>query len=450
MRDNERDGEGIKRFLLRGFLGSGALRICFTLLNLAIAIFLARALGPKGYGIYAFAYAQISLLAIPAQMGLPTLVMREVARYHLKKEWGNLKGILRRANQAVVIFSALLVMGAIVVVWFLNGGMITTQMETSAWALLLVPLISLGKIRAAALRGFNKVVLGQLPEMLFLPALLLLFICIALWQGNLTPPKAMGLHGLAAGFAFVIGLILLQRAIPLPLNHALPTYKTKDWFNSILPLSLISGMQVINSQAAIVILGFFASSEDVGLYRAAFQAANIVSLSLIAINAVIAPQITRLYHEDDKERLQRMVTWSARVILAVSLPLATILIFFGELILKLVFGDGYVDGSTVLIILCLGQLINAAMGSVSLLLNMTGHERDTAKGLMIAAISNILLNLILIPSFGIEGAAAATALSLAGWNILLNRQVKRRIGVDSSAFRIKIKRLNFISSHKDK
>ena len=109
-------GDSLRAFLLRGVLGSGVLKIFHTLLILATAILLARTLGPEGYGIYAFAYALATLIAIPAQMGLPTLVVREVARYQLKEEWGYLKGILRFSNQVVLGLAALLIFGAMLVI----------------------------------------------------------------------------------------------------------------------------------------------------------------------------------------------------------------------------------------------------------------------------------------------------------------------------------------------
>lgn len=426
-------GEGLRAFLIRGFLGSGALKVAHALLTLAVAIFLARELGPEGYGIYAFAFALVSLLAIPSQIGLPTLVVREVARYQLKAEWGYLRGLLSRANQAVLALSILFMLGAALVAWFLADVVDETELETFAWALLLVPLVALGNLRGAALRGLRKVVQGQLPEMLLRPALLLLFVGVTFALGGLTPSNAMALHVLAAILAFGAGVVMLLRAIPPQMHTASPAFETNAWIRSILPLSLISGMQVINSQTDIVMLGLLATNEDVGIYRIAIQGATLVSFSIAAINTVIAPQISRLYHSGDMTKLQRMVTLSARAILLTSLPLAAVLIFFGEPILGLVFGKEYSEGHVALAILCAGQLVNAVMGSVGYLLNMTGHEKDTAKGLMVAALSNIVLNLALIPLFGMEGAAVATAFSLAVWNILLYRQVKRRIGIDSSA-----------------
>lgn len=103
-------------------------------------------------------------------------------------------------------------------------------------------------------------------------------------------------------------------------------------------------------------------------------------------------------------------------VIALSLPVALGLIVFGKPILATVFGPEYAAGALALAILCVGQLLNAGFGSVGNILNMTGHERDTVLGVAIGAISNVALNLLLIPPLGIDGAAIAIAMSLLIWN----------------------------------
>jgi O-antigen/teichoic acid export membrane protein len=250
---------------------------------------------------------------------------------------------------------------------------------------------------------------------------------------TLTPALAMALHALAAFVAFVVGAVLLLRALPNPVRAATPTYNTRVWLASALPLSFIAGMQIINNQTDIVMLGLFTTAEDVGVYRIAAHGAHLVAFTLGAINMVISPHIARLYKAGDHERLQHMLTWSARLILASALPVALAFTLFGEQILGFLFGSEFTGGYWALVILCAGQLINAAMGSVAFILNMTGHERDSAWGISAAAGVNVLLNLALIPSFGIEGAATATAASLAIWNIILARRVFQRTGLVSTA-----------------
>jgi len=428
-------GEGLRAHLLRGSVASIALKVFCTAASLGTAVILARILGPEGYGTYAYALALVTLLSVPAQFGLPTLVVREVAAYHVKEQWGLMRGLLLRANQAVVAVSLgfAAVTGAIALA--LGERFSQEQLATFAWALVLLPLIALGNLRGAALQGLRHVVTGQLPEQLLRPGMLvvlLLLFVVFFGSHTLTPPRAMAMHALAALTAFTVGAWLLARALPAQAKMATTAYNTRAWMRSALPLAFLAGMQIINGQTDIVMLGIFRPADDVGVYRVVVQGAALVIFTLNAVNVVLAPNISRLYAAGEKERLQRMITWSARVILLTALPVAGLFIFFGDSILGAVFGDEYVRGSTALAILCLGQLVNAGMGSVGYLLNMTGHERDTATGVAVAAGVNVVLNLALIPPFGMEGAAVATATSLIIWNLFLVWQVYRRIGIIST------------------
>ncbi len=430
-------GEGLRAHLLRGSVASISLKVFHTVATLVTAIILARKLGPEGYGIYAYAFALITLLSIPAQFGLPTLLVRNIATYQVRKQWGLIRGLLLQANQAVLLLSLALVLIAGILAWAFAGHFNTDRLTTFVWALVLLPLIALGDLRGAALRGLCRVISGQLPEQFLRPGLFVVFLLvIPLFRANegLTPSLAMALHALAAFTAFAAGAWLLFRALPVQTKTVTADYDTGTWMRSVLPLSFLAGMQIVNNQTDIVMLGIFTSAADVGVYRVAVQGANLVTFTLAAMNMVLGPNIARMYTAGEHEPLQHVVTWSSLVILFTAMPVAGAFIIFGKPILAMIFGEEYLRGHTALSILCLGQLINAGAGSVGLLLNMTGYERDTAVGVGVAAACNVILNLALIPLFGMEGAAAATAISLAVWNVILVRRVSQRIGIVSIGF----------------
>ncbi|MFW6089999.1 MAG: oligosaccharide flippase family protein, partial [Gemmatimonadota bacterium] len=106
------------------------LRVSSAAVSLVVSILLARMLGPEGYGIYAFAYAVIMLLALPAQAGLPTLLVREVARYEADERWGLLAGLLRRSNQLVGLLTVLIVAGAAAVMLLFDLGFSAAERAT--------------------------------------------------------------------------------------------------------------------------------------------------------------------------------------------------------------------------------------------------------------------------------------------------------------------------------
>jgi len=425
--------DSLRRALVRGGLGSFTLKIADTVLRLAISIVLARALAPEGYGTYAFAFSVMTLLSIPVQLGLPLLLVRQVARYHYHAEWGLLRGMLQLANRAVFAIAVVLALIAGTLLWAYRASLPAELAPTFAWTLLLLPLVTLLKLQEATVRGLRRVVAAQVPTLVLFPGLFLVFLVMGATWDALSPPRAMSLYCAAAGLALVLAAAIVARSLPPGLAGATPEYRAREWLSSMLPLSLLAGMQILNSNTDLFMLGVLSSSANVGEYRVAVSGANLVVFMLAAVNQVVAPHAARLHSAGDHVRLQRMVTVSARVVLLSSLPAALVFILFGRFILGFVFGPEYTAAYPALAILCVGQLVNATMGSVGILLNMSGHERDTVRGVAVGFAANVVLNAVLIPPFGIVGAATATASATVIWNLLLHRTVWKRLGIQSSA-----------------
>ncbi|MEO0985183.1 MAG: polysaccharide biosynthesis C-terminal domain-containing protein [Cyanobacteria bacterium J06639_14] len=107
------------------------------------------------------------------------------------------------------------------------------------------------------------------------------------------------------------------------------------------------------------------------------------------------------------------------------------LIYFAQPVLQL-FGPEFIAAKGSLIVLILGQLVNVGAGSVGYLMTMTGYQNQSALVMVVSALANVILNLMGIHFFGIIGAAIATALSMAMWNIWLYSLVVQKLGVRPS------------------
>jgi len=433
----------LKTQLLRGSVGSIAVKTISAFLGMLLAVVFARALGPAGYGVYSFAFALVSLMAIPSQLGLPQLVIRETAKAQAHEHWGLLRGLWRWSTLAVWCFSIIVAVLAFIFIRAFGGQIDDVQHKTILVGLLLVPLVALGNLRGSALKGLRYVIIGQLPESIIRPSILLLMVCgIWLFGSHVSSVQAMGMHIIAAAVAFSAGAIMLWYARPPALTtRPKPEYQSRLWLLSALPLAMISGLHVINNQTDIIMLGVLRTPEETGIYKVVVSAGALVIFGLQSINMVVAPYFARLYSQGDLERLQKIVALSSRAILFLALPPVIIFVLFGKYLLSFLFGETYEAGEAALIILGLGQFVNASFGSVGVLLNMTGHERDSLKAVIIAAVANVLLNLTLIPLFGIVGAAIATAITLFIWNLIMWRLVYKRIGLNTLAFHFMKNRL---------
>lgn len=415
------------------------LRVSSVGLVFLSTVLLARILGPADYGIYTYVYALVSLLSVPSEFGLPTLVVRETARGRAQKDHSLVLGVWRWASQMTGAISITLVILSILFILLFKEALVGKRLDTFLWGLVLVPLIALGNLRGAALRGSGRVVSGQLPEFLIRPGLFVVFLAGILWVGKsvFSVSLAMALYVLAAALAFGAGIWLLWRETPVEISRSIPRYKNRAWLLSTLPLALIGGMRLVNAQAAILLQGFFLSDADIGIFRVATQVAALASFGLLSINMVLAPRFATLYAQDNMSQLQRLVTRSAQIILSINLVITVGFVLLGKPFLKIVFGVPYGAAYVPALFLLVGQMINSSVGSVAVLLNMTQRESETAKALVVSAIINIVLNLLLIPQWGIFGSAISTAFSLIVWKTMLWRTVRKELGINTLAFNIR-------------
>jgi O-antigen/teichoic acid export membrane protein len=274
---------------------SFALRATNTGLAFLSTVLLARLLGAESYGIYSYAYALVMLLTIPAQSGLPNLIVRETATGMALDQPNRVKGVWRWSGWLVggLSLAIALVAGPLLYLWRAQEG--DLQGFTLAWALALIPLIALGNLRGAALRGLHKIVAGQLPEFIIRPALFALFlVSIGLLSSyELSAPAAMAFQVLAALIAFIIGAWLLLRNTPSSISKSEPIYKGREWLISSMMFALIASFSVITKQVSTLILGLFESPDQVGIYRVAVQVATLAAFGLQAVGMVVGPTLRR-------------------------------------------------------------------------------------------------------------------------------------------------------------
>jgi O-antigen/teichoic acid export membrane protein len=407
--------------------GSGAMAF-------VLAVLLARFLGSEGYGLYALAFAWSTLLGVPAILGLNTFLVRGIAVYEVQKQWSLMKGLLFRANQLVLFTSTTMaVCGTIIAVsWFSPA-----FRGPFCVAMLLVPLTTLTLLRQGAMQAFGRVVIGQLPEYLIRPLLIIVGV-VALelvGHGVLTPTTALGANVVGVAVAFVVGALFLKRALPVALHSVHSEFVTREWLRASLPMMLISGVWVANNYITVLMVGTLDGSSAAGVYSVAQKGAELIVILLYATNMPLAPAIARLYARGDMQGLEHTTERMARATLLVSAPIALAFMVFPGVYLD-IFGAGFHTGATALMILALGQLINAAAGPSATALVMTGHERAAVRPVAAGVLANVAIAALLVPLLGVAGGAIAFASSLIIWNTGFVMLARRLVGINVTSFRI--------------
>lgn len=403
-----------------------------------MAVVLARLLGVENFGIYAFCLSLVQIVTVPAMLGGQQLLVREVAAYQAKGEYHFLRGLLTRFRQASFLASVVLALSAAIIGYLAYQG--SPMLVPFLVATAIVPLHTVLQLQGAAMRGLRHVLLGQV-ALILRPTLVIAIVGILFWISDQNLGAEVALAAQLAGSTLLVFItfILLRKLLPNEAKNTRPGYETSRWIKSALPFVFASGMQILNKETSVIMLGILQSSEDVGLFRVAQRGALLIAFGLQAVNMAMAPTISEMFTKGEKKRLQRMINKSIMAVLAFSIPVALMLILGGKWIIPFVFGQEYAPAYLPLVVLCLGQLINVGMGSVGVILNMAGLERFTARGVAISAGASIVLNGALIPLFGAIGAAIATSSSLMIWNILLFIWLYRETGVVSTYFQYNIK-----------
>lgn len=420
--------------MARSISGTALLQGTSMGLAFVTSVLLSRTLGASGYGAYAYAVAWVGFLLIPAVLGMDRYLVRGVAAYRASRDWGLMRGLMLWATRSVFMSAVLLAVVAGVI-----GALVlpASLRSTFVLAMPLLPITALVITRQATMNGLSRNVSGQLPEYLIRPLLLVLGLTpFALGLGlKLTAQRAMAINLGAVLAAFVVGVVLLRRALPRKVVVAQANYEARTWRRAALPMMLLGGMWMVNPLVSSIMLGSLRNAHDVGVYTVVARGADVMTIGLLAVTTPLSPRVAQLFAVGDAIGMQRVVTKAAKVSLAWSAPVALALVALRHPLLS-IFGAQFAAAGTAFAIMVAGQFVNTAAGPAGIVLMMTKHERAAAVGVGAGLLANVALNAILVPSLGVEGAAIGTSVSRLIWNAALAGYAATRLKINTTvAFR---------------
>jgi O-antigen/teichoic acid export membrane protein len=433
-------------------LGVVALKVAGTILSFGLSIILARSLGASEYGVYSLGIAILMVASIPIQSGIPILVVREVAKAKAHQDLYLIKLVRSWCNRLIIGYFVILCVATVAIISLTDQWNGSHRANVTLAGIASIPFLALILMQSAIMRGIGRVVFAAAPDGLIRPLInLTLFVSIGYFiaEGGLTAIQAMLIYLATIIATFLLTRQMLVRSAAEALSvttTALSLNIYGKWRETLYSLTFVGGIQLLFGYLDILILGIFLGDTEIGIYRVAVQISILVSFSLTVLNQMLYPHFASLYTKGELKGLQRLVANSSLIILILAAIPAMPLIFMGGNFLEIIYGDEYVIGTIALKILVIGQLVNAAFGSVGAILNMTGHEKDAVIGMSIAIVVNVALNFILIPVYGINGAAFSSALAFFIWNSILRQYVKKRLDIESSGIAYYVKNKFFMVS----
>lgn len=228
----------------------------------------------------------------------------------------------------------------------------------------------------------------------------------------------------------IAAIFSLTKVFPLKYHITKKTLATRNILSKSFPMMISASMLYVVFSIDILFLGYFENSINVGIYRVVTQITSVNTTFLIIFSVILSPHVSSLHATHKVNELKNTVYKSIKLLFLSTTPLFLLILIFSKDIL-LFFGENYVTGYASLLVLCCCQFLYAISGFVELLLNMTGHHNEFGKITFFTAALNIGLNFILIPNFGILGAALATGSSIVLTNFIALIIVYRKLGIIS-------------------
>ena len=190
----------------------------------------------------------------------------------------------------------------------------------------------------------------------------------------------------------------------------------------------ISALSFITVWGATFVLGLFGTAEDVAYYTVSLRTATLISFILIVVNSITAPKYAALFKKGKLDEIESLAITTAVLMAVFSFPLLVILFFWSDSVLVL-FGEGFREAGLVLSILAVGQFINVYTGSVGYILLMSGNEKVMRDVVFTVTLVGFPITVVLVINYRSEGAAIASALSIAIQNLLATWFVFRKLGI---------------------
>lgn len=396
-------------------------------------LLLARWMGAAELGSYILAFSWLILLAAIPVGGYNQAAVRFIGQGLANQEHGIARGYIRHAIKISLLSSTGIAVIAVTGTILFPGFPAELRMLFfSAFAG--IPLYSIMRVNGGIAMATSRFARGYLPANVIRPMLFLVLVWGFWLQGvSLTADLAMELQVVVLIVLAVLTSVLGWLHTRQLLSPAPPIKDTKTWNRAAMPLFAVELFTNYFQQITVIVSGFFLARADIGIYNVGYRVAMLISFALLAIDAFIAPTLSRYYHKNNRSELIREIQHSTALRFAIALTTFVFLILFGRWVLGL-FGPEFIQGYKITILLALSQLAHAAVGPVARLLAMSGHQKQSMYASAAALVLWLGLTAILMPLYGIVGVAAAVFVALTAWAAILRQLVIRYLRISILIF----------------
>lgn len=410
----------MKSFFLKKGGHTFFFRIFGMLFNFATTLYITNIYGSSNYGLFALSLTILQLMVMFFSLGIPAAFISFTGGF---KSVDLNKGLLVKCYKLVSYISIV----PVILLYFTSNQIALFFDKVELAGFLKVVFLSLiflvfHEINSNYFLSVKKffwfgIAYFVIPNIVF-------FVSLLIFKSYELPDYFIMLsYSLSILLTVLFSLFLIFKEK----KYLKVSIRGKEILNRSLPMMASGFFLVLLNWTDVLMLGKYETERNIGIYNAAFKIGYLTLFFVMAMGSIILADISEKYRNKDMGGLHLVIKKATQITAILTLPVAAVILLFNEHLLSL-FGSEFIEGKIALIYITLGALYNALTGNVDQLLNMTDNQK-TVRNIMFAGfIVNVLLNLVLIPNYGIEGAALSSLIVNVIVNTIFVIIIKKKFG----------------------
>ncbi|MGE0060805.1 MAG: lipopolysaccharide biosynthesis protein [Xanthobacteraceae bacterium] len=404
-------------------------RVGSAVLALASQVLLARWMGAHEFGIFIYVWTWVLMIGALSDLGLSSAARRFIPEYAAKQAFDNLRGFLIGSCWLAFGIATLIGAAGALIVLGLRPWLNDYTIVPLFLACATIPIYGLVQVQSGIAQSYDWQNLALMPFYIWRQLAITAAVGVVWLCGYATDAVTTMIIAVAATWAVTFGQsAVLYRGLRGKVPAGPRRYEPKLWVKTSLPIFMVEAFYLLLTYVDILALEHFRNPDEVAAYYAAARILAIVAFVYFAIAGATTHKFTEYHVAGDRERLGAFFTSTVRWTFWPSLAASAGILAFGWPLLAL-FGKSFTAAYPVMFILAIGMLARASIGPAERLLNMLGQQNICAAIYAGAFVVNLAGCLLLIPRFGIEGAAVSLSFALVAESALLYIVTRQRLGI---------------------